>query len=760
MNIRKLVSVAFFFLITVSLHAQPAQGWELKKAVLMTKYAQDVKPDKVLPEYPRPQLVRQKWMNLNGLWQFQPGTDSLETLPKGNLSRTILVPFPVESALSGVMEHHERLWYRKKFTVPNDWKGQEVLLHFGAVDYESEVFINGKSLGVHKGGYDPFSFDISPYLTASGQQVIAVRVFDPTDKGGFPRGKQTLNPRGIMYTSVTGIWQTVWLEPVPKTGISDIKITPDVDQSLVRLTVNTSESLAGEAVRVTVKDGQKIVKTVNGKSNTEISVPVPNAKLWSPDQPFLYDLQISLVKGNTTTDAVTSYFGMRKISVENEDGFKKLFLNNKFLFEIGPLDQGFWPDGGYTAPTDEALKYDLQMTKNFGFNMVRKHIKVEPYRWYYWADKLGLMVWQDMPSANSYTRNTPPVDTVAYASELTRLVQTHWNSPCIIMWVIFNEGQGQHNTSGLVKMVRELDPSRVINQASGGGHFGVGDVMDIHSYPPPAAPAPSATQALACGEYGGIGFVIPGHIWAQQPTYIFINNEKEYLDLYDTYANDLVMYKTSKGLSAAVYTEITDVEAELNGLLTYDRVVVKGAVEKIRTSNSNVINKKLYLTDVLPSSEKEAHTWNYTLDKPDSTTWFTTAFDASSWKTGEAGFGSAGTPGVKPGTTWDTKDIWIRREFTLGEAAGIKKENLVLNIYHDDDCEVYINGVKAASATGHTSGYSMMPINQAGKDALKFNGKNVIAIHCHQNRGGQYIDAGISVMSFDKPASYVPAKSE
>ena len=747
MNSKQLLSAAFLFSITLTLHAQ---GWAPKKAVLMTKYATDVAPGRVLPEYPRPQMAREKWMNLNGLWQYQPGTTADESVPKGKLTATILVPFPVESALSGVKEHHERIWYRRTFTVPKEWKGQRLLLHFGAVDYASQVYINGKSIGEHTGGYDPFSYDITPFITNTGEQEITVKVFDPTDAGGFPRGKQTLNPRGIMYTSVTGIWQTVWLEPVPETNINTIKIIPDIDKSVLKLTVNTEGNATGLSVAVKVKEGSTVVQSKTGKPNTELIIPVPNAKLWSPDQPFLYDLQVSLVKGSATRDVINSYFGMRKISVENEDGFKKLFLNNKFLFEIGPLDQGFWPDGGYTAPTDEALKYDLQMIKNFGFNMVRKHIKVEPYRWYYWADKLGIMVWQDMPSANSYTRNTPPVDTVAYASELTRLVKTHWNSPCIVMWVLFNESQGQHNTPGLVKMVRALDSSRLINQASGGSHFGVGDVFDIHSYPPPAAPAPSTTQALACGEYGGIGYIIPDHIWAKQPTYIFINNEKEYTDLYDTYANDLVMYKTNKGLSAAVYTEITDVEAELNGLLTYDRAVVKGAVEKIKASNTNIINKKLYLTEVLPSSEKETHTWKYTFTRPDSTAWFTTTFDPSAWKSGEAGFGRNASGG-QVRTAWDTTDIWIRRDFTLGDGSAIQKDNLVLYVYHDDDCEVYINGVKAATASGHTSGYSMLPMNEAGKNVLKFNGTNVIAIHCHQNRGGQYIDAGISVMRFDKP---------
>ncbi|MBA4167470.1 MAG: glycoside hydrolase family 2 [Chitinophagaceae bacterium] len=746
MNTRKIVTAAFLFLITLSLQAQV---WTPKKSALMTRYAGEVKPGNVLPEYPRPQMVRQEWLNLNGLWQFQPGTNSGEPRPKGALSGSILVPFPVESALSGVKEHHERIWYRRTFSVPKKWKGQRVLLHFGAIDYESEVFVNGKSLGVHTGGYDPFSFDITPAIVTGQEQELTVRVFDPTDAGGFPRGKQTLHPQGIMYTSVTGIWQTVWLEPVPASSIGTIKIVPDVDRSELKLTVNTDGGAAGLSVAVKIKDGGRLVQTKTGATGIELRIPVPNAKLWSPDSPFLYDLEVSMIRGNATVDAVSSYFGMRKISVENEGGVKKLFLNNKFLFEIGPLDQGFWPDGGYTAPTDEALKSDLERIKGFGFNMVRKHIKVEPYRWYYWADKLGLMVWQDMPSANSYTEHTPPVDTAAFASELTRMVQTHWNAPCIIMWVIFNEAQGQHNTAGLVQMVRGLDSSRLINQATGGEHFGVGDVMDIHSYPAPAAPS-STAQALACGEYGGIGYIIPGHIWGSQPTYIFINNEKEYLDLYDTYANDLIMYKTNKGLSAAVYTEITDVEAELNGLLTYDRAIVKGAMEKIKTSNQNIINKNLLLGEVMPSSEKEAHTWKYTFARPDSVNWFTTAFDASAWKQGEAGFGTKSTSGDPVRTIWDTDDIWMRQEFSISDTSKVNKDSLVFYIHHDDASEVYINGVKAADVKGYTSGYSMVPINDAGKKALLYKGKNVLAIHCHQEKGGQYIDAGISILHLEK----------
>ncbi|RYY30429.1 MAG: glycoside hydrolase family 2 [Sphingobacteriaceae bacterium] len=746
MNFKKLLYCATLMLVSSLVFGQK---WEPKQARLMTKYAQNVSPQNVLPEYPRPQLVRSKWLNLNGLWEYQPGVSAQETLPKSKLTSSILVPFAVESALSGVMEHHDRLWYRRKFTVPASWKGEKILLHFGAVDYESEVFINGKSLGKHTGGYDPFSFDITSALTKTGEQEIAVRVFDPTDDGGQPRGKQTLRPQGIMYTSTTGIWQTVWLEPVPKTNIENIKIVPDIDQSVVKLKISSANA-TGYQVDIQVKQGNSIIQTITGKPNTEITVPIKNAKLWSPDSPFLYDLKISLKKGNATTDAISSYFGMRKISVEQQDGYKKLFLNNKFLFELGPLDQGFWPDGIYTAPTDEALKSDIVAMKDFGFNMVRKHIKVEPYRWYYWADKLGLMVWQDMPSPNSYTEHVPLVDTAAFRSQLTKMIQTHWNSPSIIMWVVFNESQAQHNTPQLVNMVKQLDPSRLVNQASGGSHFGAGDVYDIHSYPPPAAPQNNKVQALACGEYGGIGYIIPNHIWKSGPTYIMMDNQKAYTDLYTDFANDLAVFKTNNGLSAAVYTEITDVEVELNGLLTYDRAVVKGPAEIIRAANNTAINKNLYLTEVLPTSEKNTRNWKYSLTKPDSASWFKSDFNTANWQNGQAGFGSEGTPGAIIKTKWTSHDIWLRQEFNLGDLSKIK-DNLVLSIHHDDRAIVYINGVKAAELGGATSGYAISQITQAAKNALVSNGKNVIAIHCHQDGGGQFIDAGISIMSDTKP---------
>jgi len=744
MNLKKLFILLLCTGTSLAVHAQT---WEARKATLMSKFAKDVDPNHVLPEYPRPQMVRKEWLNLNGLWQYQPGAAG-DALPQGKLDKTILVPFPVESALSGVKEHHDRLWYRRTFTVPTNWKNKHVIIHFGAVDWLSEVYVNGKSFGIHQGGYDPFSYDITSALTKSGPQELTVRVYDPTDLGGYPRGKQTLHPQGIMYTSVTGIWQTVWLEPVAATGINDIKIVPDLDKSAVKLTVSTMGNAAGATISVKVKDGNNVVKTVSIKPNVETSIAVAHPKLWSPDSPFLYGLDITLNQNGAATDNLSSYFGMRKISVEEDGGFKKMYLNNKFLFQLGPLDQGFWPDGGYTAPTDAALKYDLEMIKKFGFNMVRKHIKYEPYRWYYWADKLGLLVWQDMPSPNSYTEHVPPVDTAEFRSELTRLIKTHWNSPSIVTWVIFNEAQAQHNTPGYVSMVHKLDPSRLINQASGGNHFGVGDFLDIHSYPPPGVPF-SKTQVLACGEYGGIGYIIPNHTWKVGDTYIMINNKKDYLDLYDKFTKDLTLYKTNMGLSAAVYTEITDVEVELNGLMTYDREVIKGDVDKIYASNHATIHDNLYIKDILPSSQKEARNWKYTFEQPQGD-WFKTDFNDAAWKSGQAGFGTHGTPGGNIKTIWNTDNIWMRQDFTLGNLTAAEREKLVLYIHHDEDCEVYINGVKAAEISGYTSAYTVIPINAEGKAAIKANGKNVIAIHCKQTRGGQYIDAGLSVLSNTK----------
>jgi beta-galactosidase/beta-glucuronidase len=423
-----------------------------------------------------------------------------------------------------VEQHHDRAWYRRTFGVPSAWSGKRVVLHCDAIDWESEVFVNGHSVGVHKVGYDAFHYDTTPFLKDAGPQELIVRVYDPTDLAGIPRGKQRLHPAGFMYTSCTGIWQPVWLEPVQESGIEDLTITPDVGGSRLRLTVHTGGSAGGIAVSATVKDAEKEIKTVRGAPDTELSIDLPNPKLWSPDHPFLYDLEITVTKNGATMDSVSSYFGMRKISVGLVDGVRKMLLNNQFVFQMGALDQGFWPDGIYTAPTDEALRYDIEQAKALGFNMLRKHIKVERARWYYWADRLGIMVWQDMPSVNSYMdakEIRPPVDAPQFETELRRLVETHKNYPSIVMWVVFNERQGQETTEGgvnqqstraLVDTVAKLDPTRLINEATGGLSFKPGEVLDQHSYPDPSCPM-SSPQATACGEFGGIGYKIAGHIW-------------------------------------------------------------------------------------------------------------------------------------------------------------------------------------------------------------------------------------------------------
>jgi hypothetical protein len=734
--------------------ALPALAWAPKRAPIMTRFAAQVNPQNPLPEYPRPQLVRSQWQNLNGIWQYQPGVEG-DAVPTGRtLASEICVPYPVESALSGVMEHHDRLWYRRTFSVPKAWKGQQLKLNFGAVDYEAQVFVNGKSVGVHRGGYESFSYDIAPYLKGDGPQELIVRVFDPTDLGGQPRGKQTLNPGGIMYTPTTGIWQTVWLEPVAKTSIQNLHMVPDIDAKTIRLTINAPGASAQSQAVVSIKDGGKVIKTVSVAPNVEVAIPIANPKLWSPDSPFLYDVDVSLQdnRGGTKRsplDRVTSYFGMRKISVGQVNGVPKMLLNNRFVFELGPLDQGFWPDGIYTPPTESALVADVQSMKTLGFNMVRKHIKVEPARWYYQTDKLGLLVWQDMPSPNSYTDHPQPLDKGAYDQQLSSVITSHWNSPSIIMWVVFNEGQGRHDTARIADMAKTLDPSRLVNRDSGAGYDKddnegtVGDVDDVHSYPPPNFPPPSPNQALACGEYGGIGFLIKGHAWRDTGGgYTNVTDKTTLEETYGQYAALLKSFRDDHGLSAAVYTQLTDVETEVNGLFTYDRVL------KCDPKEIALANRFQYLVptyrSIVPTSETTGQTWKYSFDKP-ADNWTSISFDDNTWRTGQGGFGTEGTPGIgKLGTTWNTPDIWLRRTFFPGTLNAAQLAQLVLRDYHDEDVEVYINGVLAYGATGFTGSYENKPLSDAAKAALVMGGANTIAVHCHQTAGGQFVDVGLS----------------
>lgn len=716
-----------------NISAEAAEAWKPAEGPLMTRWAKDVDPNAPLPEYPRPQMKRDKWMNLNGLWQFAQAAEG-EKAPIGNdLAERILVPFPVESALSGVMKRADRVWYRRTFDVPADWKGQRVLLHFGAVDWESTVWVNGKEMGVHRGGYDGFSYDITDALKSSGSQEIVVGVFDPTDEGDQPLGKQRKKPEGIWYTPITGIWQTVWLEPAPDTRVKSLKMVPDVDNGVLRLTVEGSRPASVKAV---AKDGSEVVATVTGRAGTEIEVPVKNARLWTPETPVLYTLRITLEDNGRTLDTVDTYFGMRKVSVEkDEKGINRLFLNGKPVFHNGPLDQGFWPDGLYTAPTDEALKYDIEITKELGFNTSRKHVKVEPARWYYWCDKMGLLVWQDMPSAHNRTMESRK----QYETELRQMVKGLWNHPSIVMWVVFNEGWGQYDTVRVTRETEKLDPSRLVNNASGWTDAGAGDVMDIHVYPGPDSPAPEEKRAAVLGEFGGLALQVPDHMWTKEFWgYAGVPNSEALTERYERLYRRVWRLKEMPGMSASIYTQITDVETECNGLLTYDRAVIKVDVDRVRAANTGAnVADRLHV--VVPTSIGSPFTWRYTTEAPGEG-WEAPGFDDKGWKSGPAGFGRPGTPGSSVRTVWESPDIWIRRDVDISD---LPSGNPVLLLHHDEDAEVYVNGKLVAKPGGFTQYYDEVPFD--AKDVLK-PGKNTIAIHCKNTTGGQYIDAGIGVL--------------
>ncbi len=571
----------------VVLCAAPARAeeWTPATGPLMTRWSKDVSPEKPLPEYPRPQLVRKDWINLNGLWDLAI-TPKESPRPQSFDSR-ILVPYPIESALSGVMKRvseNDRIWYRRTFELPRKWIGKRILLNFGAVDFDATVFVNGAEAGRHRGGYDAFTFDITDLVRAKGQNEIVVSVWDPTDAGTQPRGKQIRNPHGIWYTPTSGIWQTVWIEPVTAAYIRNLEITPDIDAESVKVRAIATSAIGQFNVEAKVLSGSGKVAGATALLGKDLDITIKKPKLWSPEKPHLYRLVVSLKIGSRTVDRVESYFGMRKISLGRDaNGFTRMMLNNKPYFQFGPLDQGFWPDGIYTAPTDEALRYDIVMTKKFGFNMARKHVKIEPQRWYYWCDRLGLLVWQDMPSGDKYIGDKDPdikrtaESAAQFETELEALIKGFYNHPCIVMWVPFNEGWGQYDTARITDLVRKLDPTRLVNNTSGWADRGVGDVNDVHSYPGPDAPAPETTRAGVLGEFGGLGLPVSGHTWQQEKNWgyrSFTNAPaltKAYLDLL----SKLFPLIEEKGLSAAVYTQTTDVEIEVNGLMTYDRAVTK-----------------------------------------------------------------------------------------------------------------------------------------------------------------------------------------
>ena len=735
--------VGFVFIVACFTCAATAAEWKMQPCPLATTWAKEVSPDNALPEYPRPQFVRGEWVNLNGLWSC--AIKPKEAPQPTEFDGQILVPFPVESALSGVMkrvDEKQRLWYRRTFEIPAKWAGRRVLLHFEAVDWEAVVSVNGKEAGTHRGGYDPFTFDITDMAKPDGPQELVVAVWDPTDTGYQPRGKQVRKPEGIWYTPTTGIWQTVWLEPVPEIRIDDLRIMPDIDKSKVKLTIDGTKLTAAHKLQAVVLDGNIEIARATGKDNVELAISKP--VLWSPDAPHLYELKLTLLDGDgKPVDEVSSYFGMRKISVgPDEKGVTRLLLNNKPLFQFGPLDQGFWPDGLYTAPTDKALRYDIGITKKLGFNMIRKHVKVEPQRWYSWCDKMGVLVWQDLPSGDLDAKKgkedleRTPESVKQYEYELTQMIATHYNSPCIVMWVPFNEGWGQFDTARIVELVRKLDPTRLVNNASGWTDRQAGDVHDIHAYPGPASPQPEPRRAAVLGEFGGLGLPLSGHTWQAEKNwgYRSFKTPEELTEAYLGLLSQLRLLTGDPGLSAAVYTQTTDVEIEVNGLMPYDRALIKMDADRVTAANNKLYGPPPTAKTIVPTSEREPQKWRFTTDKP-ADDWFQPKFDDSKWQEGPGGFGTKGTPGIIVGTEWKTSDIWLRRTVEVPAVV-----NPLLRVFHDEDCEIYLNGKKAAAAEGYTTGYMFVPLSDAA--ALK-PGNNVIAVHCKQTTGGQGIDVGI-----------------
>ncbi|MEZ4962778.1 MAG: PA14 domain-containing protein [Saprospiraceae bacterium] len=631
-----------------------SQQWKPSFSPLTTPWTKDVSSEKAWPEYPRPQMLRDEWMNLNGLWNF-----TLFDLESDRNSRggKILVPFPVESALSGLgwkVEPRHMMVYSKDITIPEKWNGRHILLHFGAADWETEVYVNNKKVGDHKGGYDPFSFDITDFLTKEKTQRLSIQVKDPSDTGGQPVGKQSLNPRSIWYTATSGIWQTVWLEPVAEAYIASYRVEPDIDKGRAVVRVETGGEMDNYRVVVRVFEDGKILSTSTGKRGTPhlMSIPVPH--LWSMEDPFLYDVFIDVEDpSGKVVDKVKGYFGMRKTSLgKDANGVTRLLLNNKFVFQLGPLDQGFWPDGLYTPPTEAAMKFDLETLKQMGFNMIRKHVKVEPDRWYYLCDKMGMLVWQDMPSA----KNESSEDRLQFKWEMKAMVDHLFNHPSVVMWVPFNEGWGQHDTEFYVEQLKNWDPTRPVNNASGWTDKGVGDVLDIHDYPGPAAPKAEAERATVLGEFGGLGLNVRGHQWTNEGWgYQLIATSDELLARYEQLYRELLPMVEKDGLSAAVYTQVSDIETENNGLMTYDRKVMKidpsiltmthagfippkpKAAARIFTKNTNVILESTRPDATIQyafEDGKNGMVWqNYTAPIPMKKT--TTFYTKATWPDGK-----------------------------------------------------------------------------------------------------------------------------
>ncbi len=723
---------------------------------LMTEWGAAVTPENAWREYPRPHLVRDKWLNLNGLWEYAITTREAGCPQKWD--GEILVPFAIETPLSGVKrltEPDEQLWYRRSFQAAFQPESERLLLHFGAVDFRAQVFVNGIEVTdvPHESGNLPFTVDITE-AARPGDNELVVSVWDPTGNGYQSIGKQSLKPEGCFYTRSSGIWQTVWLETVPSTYIAGYRVVTDIDRQTVAVTLLPAGDLMKAKAEVTVlKDGKKVASAKVTAWDKPVVLPVPKARLWSPETPELYDLTLTLKGQNSAQDVAKGYFGMRKIEWrKDEKGVPRFYLNNRKTFMYGTLDQGWWPDGFLTPPSDDAMRFDIQFLKDCGFNMMRKHIKIEPLRYYYLCDTMGILLWQDMPSGFGDVENRYQL----YRQELKEMLDLLQTFPSIVMWVPYNEGWGQPQapkTNQVQTWVKQYDPTRLVNGPSGWNDYGVGDTRDKHNYPEPQMFPVMENRVSVLGEFGGIGFMVKGHLWqARSWGYVTDANVEEYFSRYESQVRSLARM-AFMGLAAAVYTQTTDVEGETNGLLTYDRKVAKCPAEKFAAVHQQVyeaakVTRLPVPTVILPTGQQGGATWRYVVNAPTTENWMAPDFDDTAWKEGQAGFGNAviadDNSHVQIRTPWEGKDIWLRRTFTVAETAF---EDLQLNIFHDEGAEVYLNGVKIASLRGYLTSYEAVMADIGAVKALK-PGLNTLAVHVHNKKGGAYIDLGLSGVNY------------
>lgn len=773
------VIIATFCLVVGASAA--ADEWQPAKGPLFTRWSADVTPERTWPEYPRPLMERSTWLNLNGLWDYAISTR--DAIQPGPWQGRILVPYCIESALSGVMKTFtadQRLWYRRSFSVPADWAGRRVLLHFGAVDWECQVFVDGKQVDSHTGGYDPFHIDITKVIAEkTGPHELVVAVRDPTGASWQLRGKQQVGANGgAFYTACSGIWQTVWLEPVPLVSVDSLRLITDAATGGLRVTVNGRTPPDPSPVTVRVLDGGREVACASGMLGAELVGPIkenltwykatlayvtttlelaiPEAHLWSPDDPFLYTVIVELKdKTGAPADSVRSHVGIRTVG-KGKDGKGNLrfMLNGKPLLMPGALEQGYWPDGIYTAPTDAALRYDIEAAKELGLVAIRKHLKVEMQRYYYWADRLGLLILQDLPSGSEGDPFTdlPLTNEGANVNEQERrrLIQCFWNHPSIVCWVMFNEGWGQHDTLRHAAWAKELDPTRLIDEASGFPRHGGGDVHDVHGGVGPKEP----NRITLDSETLGNGLTVPGHQWPGKAwatgTYdpatggsrdggelspLDAGAKRWYTGLVRGFYRGLWAAKDDTGSSGDFKVQLYDVETESNGMLSYDRAVwkVDPAVIRLAARGETMATSTI---DLLPSSLTKQVTWRYTTSRP-ADDWMKPLFEAKSWS---EGLGSFGTPTgkAKLGTPWTTADIWLRTEFTLSA----KPMAPLLRVLHDEDVVIYLNGVLAYRGAGFLSRHDDCDIEPEAAATL-MPGRNSIAVHCHQTTGGQHIDVGL-----------------